>query len=66
MFLLGSWKSAIWHWSFIWFVYTSILICHCMDASIRFEDLFWTELGDLQPCNYRGLILFLTAALRIV
>ena len=33
------WKSAIWLWSFVCCVYTSILICHCMHVSIRLDRL---------------------------
>ena len=42
----NCWEAAMWLWSFICFVCTTILICHCMHVSIRLDRLVGTELGD--------------------
>ena len=45
------WKSAMWLWSFICCVRTTIWTCHCMHDSIRLDRLVGTELVDSRPSN---------------
>ena len=59
-------KLEMWLWSFICCVCTTISICHCMHVSTRLDRLVGTELGDLRPSNYRGLMSCLKAPLRIL
>ena len=62
----GRSKSAMWLWSFICCVCTTILMCQCMHVSIRLNRLLGTELGDWRPSNYMGPLSCLKASLRII
>ena len=58
--------SAMYLLSFICSICTTILICHCMHVSIRFDRVVGTELGDSRPFDYMDLISSLKASLMII